>query len=296
MTDVIGFIGLGEAGSAIAKGLTGAGAPKICAYDVALASPDGRERIERRAADAGTVLVESMADLAQRSDILLSSVVSSVAVDVARQAVPYLEPRHIYADLNSTSPKTKQEVAEIVGATGARFVEAAVMAAVPPLAQKVPMLLCGEAAPDLIARLSPYGMCLEDFGPEIGRATATKMFRSVIVKGLEALFLECAMAAEKYGVTERVLESVGVGYPGLDWNKLANYLLGRTALHGERRAHEMKEVAATLQAMDIEPIMSDAAARRLLCCSGLGLKAKFGDKPPETYHEVIAAIEEAEKK
>src|SRR3546814_7936676 len=100
------------------------------------------------------------------------------------------------------------------------------------------MLLCGEAAGEVIAELAPYGMNLEDFGTEIGRATATKMFRSIVVKGLEALFLECVLASSRYGVTERVFESLAVGYPGLDWDRLAHYLIGRRALHGERRSEE----------------------------------------------------------
>src|SRR3546814_15803781 len=85
------------------------------------------------------------------------------------------------------------------------------------------MLLCGAAAGEVIAELAPYGMNLEDFGTEIGRATATKMFCSIVVKGLEALFLECVMAASRSGVTERVMESLAVGYPGLDWDKLAQH-------------------------------------------------------------------------
>jgi 3-hydroxyisobutyrate dehydrogenase-like beta-hydroxyacid dehydrogenase len=155
------------------------------------------------------------------------------------------------------------------------------------------MLLCGEAVPELMARLSPYGMDLENFGPEIGRATATKMFRSIVVKGLEALFLECVLAASRYGVAERVLDYVGTGYPGIDWNKLAHYLIGRTAIHGERRAYEMEEVARTLRAMGIEPIMAEAAARRILMAASAGLKSRFGDNAPQDYAEVVAAIEQA---
>ncbi len=245
----IGFIGFGEAGSAIAKGIREAGAPAVAAYDVALESAEQRAEMEKRAATAGVTLTPSVEELALRSEVIISAVVSSVAVAVANEAAPYLRPRHIYMDLNSTSPAVKQQAAAAVSATGARFVEAAVMAGVPPLGHKVPMLLCGEAAPELVARLSAYGMCVEDFGPEIGRAAAAKMFRSIVVKGLEALFLECALASSRYGVTERVLESMRVGYPGIDWNQLAHYLLGRTAIHGERRAHEMEEVAETLRAM-----------------------------------------------
>ena len=289
----IGFIGFGEAGSAIARGIRAAGAPTVAAYDVALES-EQRAEMEKRAAEADVTLTPSVEELVLRSEVIISAVVSSVAVAVAREAAPYLRPRHIYMDLNSTSPAVKQQAAAAVSATGARFVEAAVMAGVPPLGHKVPMLLCGEAAPELVARLSAYGMCVEDFGPEIGRAAAAKMFRSIVVKGLEALFLECALASSRYGVTERVLESMGVGYPGIDWNQLAHYLLGRTAIHGERRAHEMEEVAETLRAMGIEPVMADAAARRLGGCAKLGLNSRFKDKAPDSYHDVIRAIEEAE--
>ncbi len=291
----IGFIGFGEAGSTIAKGLRGAGAPEVAAYDVALETAEGRPKMERRAAEAGVTLVSSVEELARLSGVIVSAVVSTVAVGVAERAALHLDAGHVFLVLNSTSPEVKRRIAEIVAASGARFVKAAVMAAVPPLGHKVPMLLCGEAAPELIDRLSAYGMSLEDFGPEIGRASATKMFRSIIVKGLEALFVECALASSRYGVTERVLEYVGVGYPGIDWNELANYLLRRTAIHGERRAHEMEEVAATLTAMGIEPIMAEAAARRLLKCAELGLKSRFGDEAPVSYHDVVRAMEEAER-
>ena len=291
----VGFIGFGEAGYHISKGLRGAGVSPVFAYDVALESDERRTQIERRAAEADIVLCKSLADLGRCSEIVFSAVVSSVAVEVARQTAPHLGRQHYYVDLNSTSPAAKREIAAIMAATGVRFVEAAVMAAVPPLGHRVPILLCGEAAAELAARLSPYGMNLENVGSEIGSATATKMFRSIVVKGLEALFLECVMAASRYGVAEKVLDSVGTGYPGLDWNALANYLIGRTAIHGERRAHEMEEVASTLRAMDIEPIMAEAAARRIASFARLGLKARFADRVPESYQEVMRAAAEAEQ-
>jgi 3-hydroxyisobutyrate dehydrogenase-like beta-hydroxyacid dehydrogenase len=293
MGAAVGFIGFGEAGYHIAKGLHGAGLSPIFAYDVALESDAHRGRIETRAADADVALCKSLADLARCSEIIFCTVVSSVAITVAKEAVAHLGGQHYYVDLNSTSPAVKKQIAEIIAPSGARFVEAAVMAAVPPFGHKVPMLLCGEAAAKLIGRLSAYGMSLEDFGSEIGRATATKMFRSIVVKGLEALLLECTMAASRYGVCEKVLESVGAGYPGIDWNQLANYLIGRTAVHGERRAHEMEEVALTLQAMGIEPIMAEAAAKRIMGFARLGLKERFDGKAPESYHEVMRALEEA---
>ena len=124
----IGFIGFGEAGYHIAKGLREAGVPSICAYDAARGDPTRRVTIEMRAGVADVVLVESLDELARRSEIIMSTVVSSTALTVAEAAAPLLSGRHFYMDLNSTSPEVKQEIADIIVACGARFVEAAVMA------------------------------------------------------------------------------------------------------------------------------------------------------------------------
>lgn len=288
--EAIGFIGFGEAARVLAKGLSEAGA-QVVAWDIDLDNPARRDRVETRARDAGVALASGLSDLAGRCDVLLSTVVSSAAVTAAKSASPHLGPRHLYLDLNSTSPQVKQEVGRVIAHAGGRFVEAAVMASVPKLGLKVPILLCGEVAGDARRALARYGMNLEDFGREIGRASAVKMFRSVIVKGLEALLLECALGAERYGVTERVLDYVEAGYPGLDWNRLAHFLLGRTAIHGERRGHEMLEVAETLRSLGIDPLMSEAAAKRLLDAASCGLKERFEDAPPGNYHEVIRAIQ-----
>jgi len=281
----IGFIGFGEAATMIAEGLTGEGVTDITAYDV-----------RRRPRQAGVTMAASMEDLLGASNIIFAAVTSAVALSVAIEAAPYLTQRHLYVDINSVSPDTKIAVGKIVTEAGARFVEAAVMAAVPGHGHKVPMLLAGEAAPELVKAMQPLGMAMEDFGPELGRAAAMKMFRSIMVKGMEALFQECVLGAERYGVADRVLDSVGDGYPGLDWNKMASHLIGRTAIHGERRAHEMEEVAETLKALGIEPMMAQAAAKRIKWAADKGLAEKFGDTAPESYVEVIAAINEREEK
>ncbi|MEE8350601.1 MAG: DUF1932 domain-containing protein [Rhodospirillales bacterium] len=281
----IGFIGFGEAASLIAEGLAGEGATGITAFDV----------LERPALP-GIQMAESMQDLLAEADIVFAAVTSAVALNVAKEAAPYLTSQHLYVDINSISPQTKIAVGQVVTNTGAKFVEAAVMAGVPGYGHKVPMLLGGESAPALIELMKPFGMAMEDFGPEIGRAAAFKMFRSVMVKGMEALFQECVLGADRYGVADRVLDSIADGYPGIDWNKTASYLIGRTAIHGERRAHEMEEVAETLQALGIEPMMAAATAKRLRWAVSKGLKKKFGDTAPQSFQEVLAVIGEVEEK
>ena len=132
-------------------------------------------------------------------------------------------------------------------------------------------------------------MRLEVVSEEVGVAAATKMFRSIIVKGLEALMLECVLAAAPYGADERVFASLGESFPGIDWQRLANYMVSRVVVHGERRAREMEEVAETLESLGIEPIMAEAAARRQDWCAQLGISKNFGPEGPKTYREVLTS-------
>jgi 3-hydroxyisobutyrate dehydrogenase-like beta-hydroxyacid dehydrogenase len=188
------------------------------------------------------------------------------------------------------SPSLKQEIAQVIERSGARFVEAAVMSPVPPHAHRSPMLLGGNAAQEFAKLMTPFGMRLEVISESVGTAAATKMFRSIIVKGLEALMLECVLAATPYNADERVFSSLSESFPGIDWQRLANYMVSRVVLHGERRAREMEEVAETLESLDIEPIMAQAAARRQDWCAKLGISSQFGPDGPKTYREVLEAI------
>ncbi len=274
----LGFIGFGEAGSNLAAGLLEQGLTDITAY-----------ALECRKVDGVTEHADAASAIAGR-DIVISAVTANVALEVAEMCAPLLSPGQIYIDVNSVSPGTKKKIADGINATGARFVEVSIMGAVPGPRHTVPILMCGAAAPDVIAALSPYGMNLTDLGPDYGRAAATKMFRSVMIKGLEALLQECVLGASKYGAAEQVLESVGEGYPGIDWVELAHHMLGRTAVHGTRRAAEMDEVAATLAELGIEPMMASAAAKRIRWAADHGLKEKFGTKGPESFHEVLEII------
>jgi 3-hydroxyisobutyrate dehydrogenase-like beta-hydroxyacid dehydrogenase len=287
----IGFIGFGEAGSTIAGGLRAAGALRLSAFDINTDAPHFGPLIRQRAAAAGTTLVASPADLAGVSDLLFSTVTSSAALEAARQTAPFLAERHVYADLNSVSPARKQEIAAVVGATGAAFVEAAVMAPVAPYGHRVPMLLGGPAARRFSDLMAPLGMRLEVLeSAAIGTAAAVKMCRSILVKGLEALMCECVLGASRYKADEYVFASVNESFPGVDWKKLADYMIGRVVVHGERRARELEEVAETLRAIGVEPIMAEAAARRQDSIARLGVATGFGPEGPKTYRELIDAL------
>jgi 3-hydroxyisobutyrate dehydrogenase-like beta-hydroxyacid dehydrogenase len=288
----IGFIGFGEAGFHIAKGLRSAGITKIVAFDInATASP----LIQQRARETQTPLLSSSAELAASADILFSAVTATSAFDAAGQTAPHLQVHHLYVDLNSISPNLKQQIDALIRGSGAGFVEAAVMAPVPPYGHRVPMLLGGASASRLSDTLSPFGMRFDIVSENVGMAVAVKMCRSIVVKGLEALLFECVMGASKYGAEDRVFASLRESFPGMDWEKLTNYVVGRVVVHGERRAREMEEVAETLRSSGVEPIMAEATARFQDWSARMDFKSQFGPDGPSGYREVLKIITDKTK-
>jgi 3-hydroxyisobutyrate dehydrogenase-like beta-hydroxyacid dehydrogenase len=278
----IGFVGFGEAGSTIAHGLHSAGVARILAYD-----------ITPKTSDIVTIVGSPQA-LAASSDVIFSAVTSSSALDAAKQNAPFLTSRHTYADINSVSPALKQDIERVISGTGATFVEVAVMAPVSPYGHKVPMLLGGAGAKAFADTMTPFGMRMEVLaGAKVGSAAAVKMCRSIVVKGIEALLFECVMAATTFEADDLVFASLKETWPGIDWKKLADYTSGRVVVHGERRAREMEEVAETLKAIGIDPIMAEATARRQDWSAHMNLRAHFGPDGPKTYDEVIEAIAKA---
>jgi 3-hydroxyisobutyrate dehydrogenase len=286
----IGFIGFGEAGFTIGNGLTEAGLQRLLAYDIAAGTPDRGPLIRQRAATARATLVATSEELARSADVLLSTVTCSAALDAARQTAPWVGSGHLYADLNSVSPALKRDVATVIQNTGANFVEGAVMAPVQPYGQRVPMLVGGPAAQRFVELMAPFGMNLEVLDGPIGRAAAVKMCRSIVVKGVEALLAECVLAATPYGADDKVFASLQETWPGVDWKKLADYTMGRLVVHGERRAREMEEVAETLAAIGVDPIMAEATARRQDWSARLDLKSHFGPDGPRSYSEVVELV------
>jgi 3-hydroxyisobutyrate dehydrogenase-like beta-hydroxyacid dehydrogenase len=290
-----GFVGFGEAASHIATGLREAGLGEIFSFDIHSDDPKLGGKIRDRAERTGTRLVKSNAALTAATPMILSTVTASQAWPAAEQTAPFLSGDHLYADLNSVSPSSKQSIAKRIGASGARFVEVAVMAPVPPYGHRVPMLAGGAAAEEFVGLFTPFGMRIQIASPEVGVASATKMFRSIMVKGMEALVTECMLAASHYGAAERVLESLDESYPGMDWNRLAGYMMSRVVEHGERRAREMDEVAATLRTLPVDPIMAEATARRMDSIAQLGLKESLGEIPRD-YRKLVEAVIAATRK
>jgi 3-hydroxyisobutyrate dehydrogenase-like beta-hydroxyacid dehydrogenase len=256
----IAFIGFGEAGQAIAAGLHDADAAEMTAWDILFPQAEGMSL--RRAAQAcGVHCAASAADAVKRAEIVVSAVTAASSLEAAQSVKLHLRGNPFFLDINSVSPGRKQDAAKFLG-NDARYLDVAVLAPIHPARHRTPMLLGGPHSETAAPVLAALGMRTSIAGAEIGAAAAIKMVRSVMIKGIEALTLECFLAAARAGVIDEVAVSMKNNYPGLDWSKIVPYNLERMATHGERRAAEMEEVAATLRELGVEPLMANATVKR----------------------------------
>ena len=257
----IALIGFGEAGFLLGQGLAEAGV-KIATYDIKVHDPEQRPLLEARAQQAGVVLHASLEAAVQGADLLISAVTASSAAQAAVDAAKCLKAGQYFLDINSVSPATKHEDHDAIEAAGGHYVESAVMAPVPPYGLKVPMLLGGTHAAALSESLNSLGLRTKAVSTQVGVASAIKMCRSVMIKGLEALTVECMTAARRYGAEDAVLASLNETFPSMGWtDQLPHYLISRVAEHGRRRAAEMREVMETLQDVGVTPLMAQATGQ-----------------------------------
>ena len=255
----IGMLGYGEVGKTFAKGLL-ASVDGVAAWDLKFDLPAARDQERTHAALAGIRAAASMREACGAADLLMSAVTASNTLAVAREAAAHIRPGSYFLDLNSASPGTKQQAAALIDAAGGHYVEAGVMTSVPPYGIRVPMLLGGSHAQALAAQLVAWGMDAKAVSDQLGVASAIKMCRSVMIKGLEALVIESYATARAYGVEAHVIPTLQETFPSIDWQQTGAYFFSRVVQHGQRRAEEMREAANTVVEAGFEPFMARAIA------------------------------------
>lgn len=255
----IGLVGYGEVGKIFGAGLK-PHADGIGAWDLKFAQAATRESETAHARAGGIVAQASMQALCGEADLIVSAVTASNTLAVAQEAARFIRPGAVFLDLNSASPGTKQRAAAAIDAAGGHYVEAGVMTSVPPYGIKVPMLLGGAKAGELALVLQAWGMDAKPVSERLGVASAIKMCRSVMIKGLEALVIESYATARAYGVEDHVLPTLAETFPSIDWQKQGAYFFSRVVQHGKRRAEEMREAANTVREAGFEPYMAAATA------------------------------------
>ncbi len=255
----IGLVGYGEVGKIFAIGLKPS-VRLVSAWDLKFDAAASRESELAHAAGAGIAACGSMRALCAGADLVLSAVTASNTLAVAQEAARHIRPGVLFLDLNSASPGTKQAAAALIDGAGGFYVEAGVMTSVPPYDIRVPMLLGGACAAELAAVLRGWGMDARAVSDKLGVASAIKMCRSVMIKGLEALVIESYATARAYGVEDHMVPTLQETFPGIDWQQQGAYFFSRVVQHGQRRAEEMREAANTVREAGFEPFMTAAIA------------------------------------
>lgn len=257
----VGIVGYGEVGKIFAAGLQPQVA-QVAVWDLKLAQAATAETQRAHAQEQAVRPCASMQELCEASDLVISAVTASNTLAVAQEAARFLRAGTIFLDLNSASPGTKQQAAAAVAARGAHYVEAGVMTSVPPYGIRVPMLLGGEQAGELAPVLAAWGLDAKVVSEQLGVASAIKMCRSVMIKGLEALVIESYSTARAYGVEDHVLPTLQETFPSIDWQEQGAYFFSRVVQHGQRRAEEMREAANTVREAGFQPLMTAAIAEK----------------------------------
>ncbi len=270
------LIGYGEVGRILAEDLRARGVA-VFAYDLKLAGAQAPALHEHGVAH-GVALAASAAEAARGATLVISAVTASQAVAVAEAVAPALPKDAFFLDFNSASPGAKINAAEVVHAAGGRYVEGAVMTSVPPYRSRVPLLLGGPHAEAIKPLLDGLGFAPKVHSAQLGVASATKMCRSVMIKGLEAMVIESFTTARHHGVEDAVIASLQETFPGIDWEKQASYFFQRVIEHGRRRSEEVREVAVTVREAGLQPFSAAGTAERQAHIADLADAGVFGTR------------------
>jgi 3-hydroxyisobutyrate dehydrogenase-like beta-hydroxyacid dehydrogenase len=277
----IGLVGYGEVGKIFAEDLRKQDVT-VSAYDTKLGG-DQQADLREHADQIGVALTASHAELAARTDFIVSAVTASQAVPVAQACAPAINRGSWFLDFNSASPGAKRRAAALIDGAGGRYVEGAVMTSVPPYRIKVPLLLGGSGARELAPLLADLGFDAKVASEELGVASAVKMCRSIMIKGMEAMVIESFTTARAYGVEDAVLASLAETFPAIDWEKQGAYFFQRVIEHGRRRAEEVREVAETVREAGLTPWSAQGTAERQAWVADLADSGLFGKRGTKEF-------------
>jgi len=261
------LIGLGEAGRAFAGRIAAAKRGFDRRDDPAMRDAFVENGVERAASNAAAVA---------GAPLILSLVTADQALAAAEETARSIAPGALFCDMNSVAPDTKRAAARAIEAASGRYVDVAVMAPVHPQRLAVPLLVSGPHGEAGAEALTSLGFNPRVVGARVGDASAIKMIRSVMVKGLEALSAECILAAHAAGVADEVVASLDASWREEPWATRFDYNLDRMMIHGLRRAAEMEEVVKTLDALGTGSPMTRGTVARQRAVGGLGRGAPAG--------------------
>jgi len=287
------IIGLGEAGPVFGCQLQTAGW-SVTAWDIRQEDASTSDQQITKTRSLGFTPASSISHAVNSADLVISTVTAEQALVAAEQAASALPTGCQWLDLNSVSPSTKLSIHHVVSDKGALFTEGVAMDTIPSKGAHVPLLLCGPASQGLSQLLNSVGLNTRSISETLGVASTTKLLRSILIKGMEALFAESMEAAGSVGMPMEVIDSLQATYPGINWQQVAGYQLSRAAQHASRRASEMREAVKMLEQLNVNPIMTKAIAARQQNLSDRNLAASYQAGTQPTINDYINALRKSD--
>ena len=258
------LIGFGEAGRAFADGWRAAQIDvDLSTYDIRLQSTETEAEMRAAAEERGVRAVLPGDDVYRDADVVFSLVTADQALEAARQTASHMTSGQSFWDLNSVAPSTKSASAAEFTGTGVHYLDVAVLSPVHPKRHRAPLAISGPEAGSTTDMVRALDLDAEVLSETVGEAATLKLLRSVVIKGMEAILVECYQGCEATGMNTRVLSSLAASFPGIDWPQRVDYVLDRVANHGDRRAAEMREAAIMLEDLGIDSTVTEAVAERL---------------------------------
>lgn len=291
----IAFLGFGEAGFHIARGLKEDGLTNITAYDVMQDDPARGSLIRQRAESIGLKLSATMEEACRASRFIFSLTTAKVAISVAQQVMPMLEAGQVYVDLNSVAPSVLEAIDQIPRKEGVLLCDGAVLGNVQKNGHRVSVYLCGDGAEQFYQAFLPYHMQLKVLDQPVGAASGIKMLKSVYSKGMQQLVMEFLLASERYGVLEEMVTSIHNPMAGKTLEEYANEAMPRMIVHAARRTEEVKNAAETVLGLGLDAGMTLAAQKKFEKIAALHLPEKNPDIGTMNYKEVTKLVLEAGK-
>ena len=274
----LGLLGFGEAAARLARDFSQAGFTDIVGYSRSGAKAQPGDLVHERAQAAGVKLVKTVAMLAKKSDVIIALTPGKAAIPALKKIRKYLRPDHLYVDASSNSAHHMEQAAALVGDT-AKFVDAAIMGPVDIMGLKVPFVASGPHAAEFRDRMTPYGMIISVVGSNPGDASAMKLIRSILFKGLAMLLLETMEAAQRRNILGEVIEDASATFVEIPFQKIIKRYIGGTAVHCERRIHEMQDCLELLQDMGSADRATRTTIATLRDMVKMGMPKKFTTEP-----------------
>jgi 3-hydroxyisobutyrate dehydrogenase len=290
MPHCFGIVGHGVVGSLFSRLLCNQGA-RVLSYDCLLDRPETAPSMQKKIEDDGSKAC-SLAEVLAATDYILSVVTPQSCHEVADDVSRSLHGHQVFVDLTSTSPAVKRMLGAMVTNSGAIFVEGVILGAVNSSTSPV-ILLGGPAGESTASVFRQYGLAARFYSPEIGRAAAFKMLRSIFSKGIEAVLVETLVAARRAGLLDEIWKEIRTTLSAGKVEGSFQTWICSHARSAQRRCHEMQEVSQFLEEIGIQPVLSRASGQVFARSFELGVSNAFCQEP-ESFREVIEYLEQKE--